>query len=313
VDVGDPVTERVVRLDDEAPAWRPRPAPSPAELLATSFAEQATKPLALGRAAARAVRDPRPAVQATRNVVRTVRDFLAKPQPAPWNVRVGAQRRWVSATVPMTSVRRVRSRHDVTINDVVLAACAGALRSFLGDHGQAQRTNGSGEPLKAMVPVSLRSDDERGDTLGNRISLILVDLPVGLDDPLERLDAVHTQTTELKGSSSTVDGAQTILELADAVPQIARPVTSFVSRQIPMNLVVTNVPGPPVPLWFRGARLQATFPYVEVIDNEGLTIAVVSYDDHLFFGITADRDVIADVADLADGIEREFRRLARAR
>ena len=107
-----------------------------------------------------------------------------------------------------------------------------------------------------------------------------------------------------------VDGAQTILELADTIPRLAPMVTRFVSRQIPMNLVVTNVPGPPIPLYLRGAPLVETYPYVEVLDNEGLTIAVVSYAGTLFFGITGDRDVMHDIADLATAIAVEFDELA---
>ncbi|MBT7430466.1 MAG: DUF1298 domain-containing protein, partial [Ilumatobacter sp.] len=227
--------------------------------------------------------------------------------PAPWNRDVGAQRRWVSARVPLETVRTIREGHDATINDVVLAACSGALRRFLSERVDAPPSLPAS--LKAMVPVSLRSDDEHGDTLGNRISLILVDLPISEPDPAVRLERVHTQTSELKGSVM-VDGAQTILELADTIPRLAPMVTRFVSRQIPMNLVVTNVPGPPIPLYLRGAPLVETYPYVEVIDNEGLTIAVVSYADTLFFGITGDRDVMHDIADLATAIAVEFDELA---
>ncbi len=298
--------------DDDHPAWEARRATSASGLLARSLVDQAMLPFSIGKAAVGALRNPQPAIDSAANVARTVRDFIVRPDPAPWNRRVGAQRRWVSATVPLDEVRRVREHREVTINDVVLAACSGALRSFLGDHEPGRpRIDADGPPLKAMVPVSIRNDDEHGDTLGNRISLILVDLPVAEPDPIKRLDAVHAQTSELKGSSM-VDGAQTILELADGIPQIARPVTSFVSRRIPMNLVVTNIPGPPVSLYLRGARLEETFPYVEVIDNEGLTIAVVSYDDHLFFGITGDRDVLADIGELAEAIEAEFTALADA-
>ncbi|MEM8748538.1 MAG: wax ester/triacylglycerol synthase family O-acyltransferase [Actinomycetota bacterium] len=291
--------------DDDVRTWYPREATPRSDLLAEALVEQAARPWAIGRRALGAVRNPRPAIDGASDVVRTVRDFLSKPEPAPWNRAVGGQRRWVSACVPLTSVREVRGHHTATINDVVLAACSGALRVFLAD----RNARPDGTPLRAMVPVSLRAEDEHGDTLGNRISLILVDLPIGESDPVARLADVHEQTTRLKGSSM-VDGAQTILDLADGIPQIARPITSFVSRQIPMNLVVTNVPGPPVPLYLRGARLEETYPYVEVIDNEGLTIAVVSYDDQLFFGITGDRDVLADVDELAGLIEKEFEVLA---
>jgi len=242
-------------------------------------------------------------------VGRTVVNFQAKPPPAPWNVPVSSHRRWVSVSVPMAGVRTVRKRRDVSINDVVLAACSGALRTFLIEHGD---TDIEHRVIKAMVPVSLRGKEQHGDTLGNLVSLIIVDLPVDEPDAVARLERIHAITSELKGSG-LIDGAQRILDIADVIPPLAGPLTRYVSRTIPMNLVITNIPGPPVPLYLCGARFERVFPYVEVIDNEGLTIAVVSYDDQLHFGITADRDVMADLGDVAEAIEQEFKTLARKR
>jgi diacylglycerol O-acyltransferase / wax synthase len=292
--------------DEPAPAWAPRPAPTPNELLNDAIREQLARPTNVARTLLGTVRNPRPAIDAVTNVGRTVASFLAKPPPAPWNVPVSAHRRWVSASVPMTGVRAVREGHDASINDVVLAACTGALRTFLLGHGD---TDIEHRVVKAMVPVSLRGKDQHGDTLGNLVSLIIVELPVDEPDPIARLERIHAMTSELKGSG-LVDGAQRILDIADFVTPLAGPLTRYVSRSIPMNLVVTNIPGPPVPLYLCGARFLRVFPYVEVIDNEGLTIAVVSYDDHLHFGITADRDVMADLADVAASIEHEFEVLA---
>jgi diacylglycerol O-acyltransferase len=293
--------------DEPAPAWSPRPAPTPNELLNEAIREQLARPARVARTLLETARDPRPAIDAAANVGRTVASFLAKPPPAPWNVPVSAHRRWVSASVPMKTIRTVRKRHEVSLNDVVLAACSGALRTFLVDHGD---TDIDQRVVKAMVPVSLRGEDQHGDTLGNLVSLIIVDLPVGEPDPVVRLERIHAVTSELKGSG-LVDGAQRILEIADSITPLSGPLTRYVSRSIPMNLVVTNIPGPPVPLYLRGARFLRVFPYVEVIDNEGLTIAVVSYDDHLHFGITVDRDVMSDIGDVAASIEREFAVLAR--
>jgi diacylglycerol O-acyltransferase / wax synthase len=293
--------------DEATSSWSPRPAPSPNELLNDAVREQLMQPGRLARGLLETARDPRPAIEAATNVGRTVANFLAKPPPAPWNVPVSAHRRWVSASVPMKKVRTVRKRHDVSINDVVLAACSGALRTFLIEHGD---TDIAHRVVKAMVPVSLRGKDQHGDTLGNLVSLIIVELPVDEPDPVARLDRIHAVTSELKGSG-LVDGAQRILDIADAIPPLAGPLTRYVSRSIPMNLVITNIPGPPVPLYLCGARIMRVFPYVEVVDNEGLTIAVVSYDDHLHFGITADRDVLADLGDIATSIEHEFAVLAR--
>ena len=295
--------------DDPAPVWRPRPAPSPNELLLASLQEQAVRPTHLAQAAFETLRNPQPMIDAATNVGRTVANFLAKPPPAPWNVPVGQHRRWVNASVPMKGVRTVRKRHGVTINDVVLAACSGALRTFLLDHGDGDIEH---RTIKAMVPVSLRGKEEHGETLGNLVSLIIVDLPVDEPDPIERLNRIHAITSELKGSG-LVDGAHRILDLADAITPLAGPLTRYVSRTIPMNLVITNIPGPPIPLYLRGAKFLRVFPYVEVIDNEGLTIAVVSYEDQLHFGITADRDVMPDLGDVAAAIEHEFALLAKRR
>jgi diacylglycerol O-acyltransferase len=303
----------LVDLDPEpadepaAPPWRPRRSPSPNRLLADSAWDQLTRPARLTRSALRAARDPRPAIDSIANVARAATNFLSKPEPAPWNVPVTPHRRWVHADIPLEVVRHVRRHHAVSINDVVLAACTGALREFLLDHHET-----ADRVLKAMVPVSLRTDDEHGNTLGNRVSLIVVDLPVNEPDPLARLRQVHDHTSELKGSG-LVDGAEAIVRLADGItPVLAAPLTRLVSRQIPMNLVITNIPGPPVPLYLNGARILRTYPYVEVIDNEGLTIAVVSYEDQLFFGITSDRDVIPDLDLVAESIEKEFHALAAA-
>jgi diacylglycerol O-acyltransferase / wax synthase len=161
------------------------------------------------------------------------------------------------------------------------------------------------------VPVSLRGDDEHGATLGNRVSLLVVELPVDEPDPLARLERIRARVEELKGSGLS-DGAEMIVELADGIPTLAGPLTRLVTRRIPMNLVITNIPGPPVPLYLRGSRILRSYPYVEVVDNQGLTIAVVSYEDQLFFGITSDRDVIPDLGMIAEHIEKELLVLADA-
>jgi len=310
----DPPTER------EPEPWTPRPAPSPNELLAASVRDQLTRPGRMAQRAVNAARDPGSAISATWNVVRAVTEFAAKPNPAPWNVPVSPHRRWTHASIPMEQVRHVRKRHGVKLNDVVLAACSGALRAFLIDHQPDRigddRGGSNTDPtidlneLTAMVPVSLRKHDQHGETLGNLVSMMLVELPVDEPDPVERLLRVQATTSELKADEGLVDGAHAVLDLADAFTPVAAPLTRFVSRSIPMNLVITNVPGPPMPLYLCGARFERIYPYVEVIDNEGLTIAVVSYDDHLFFGLTGDRDVLADLDDLAAAIESSFTELA---
>ena len=291
--------------DPEPPDWTARPAPSGRALLADGVRHQLALPMRLGRAGVGAARDPRAAVAATTDVVRTALRFSNRPPDAPWNREVTPHRRWEHADVPMDLVRRVRDRTGATVNDIVLAACTGSIRRFLIEQGHGV----DGRAIKAMVPVSKRGDDERGDTLGNLISLIIVDLPIGRPDPLGRLDLLRADTRRLKADDGLMAGAQRFVEFADVVPSLAGVLTRFVSQSIPMNLVITNVPGPPVPLYLRGARVLRTYPYVEVIDHEGLTMAVVSYDDQLFFGLTSDRDALPYLGMLASGIEHEFRAL----
>ena len=299
--------ERDPPPDDEPPHWQPRPAPSPRRLLVDSMADQLGRPMRLARSMGQVLRDPGPAITTTANALRTAANFATQPEPAPWNQAVSPHRRWVHADVPLGPARTVKNQRSATLNDVVLAACTGALRDFLVEHGDGA----DGRTLKAMVPVSLRADHEHGETMGNRVSMIVVDLPVHEPDPLRRLEMIHGITSELK-RSGLADGAQTIIELADKIPPFATPLTRFVTRRIPMNLVITNIPGPPMPLYLLGARVLRTYPYVEVIDHEGLTIAVVSYEGQLSFGITSDRDVVPDLGRIAQGIEHHFQVLADA-
>ena len=274
--------------------WSPKPPPSPTQLWASSVTEQATKPFQLWQAGMRALRSPRAAWSSTANVGRTLWTMAERPDPAPWNTAVTTHRRWRWASVDLKVAREVKSAAAVTLNDVVVSGCTLALRRFLLDHDEEVEDR----TLKAMVPVSTRQEDQHGATLGNKVSMFMVDLPVGEADIAAVLDGIHRQTDELK-QSGLIDGADAVIRIADAVTPIAAPLTRFVSRSIPMNLVVTNIPGPPLPLWFWGAPLLEVYPYVEVVDNEGLTMAVLSYNDKLFFGITSDRDVVPDLGSLA--------------
>jgi WS/DGAT/MGAT family acyltransferase len=302
VDLGMALVDLTPDVADElAAAWTPRRPPSPARLLVDSVAEQLARPVDLVRAGVDALRDPRRALGSALDVGRTLWTMSAQPGRAPWNTDVTRHRRWRPARVSLDEARRLKDRAGVTLNDVVVAACTGALRQFLLDHGEDVQ----GRTLKAMVPVSTRREDEHGETLGNRVSMFVVDLPVDEADPARQLQRVHEQTTALK-QSGLVDGAEAVIRLADGVTPLAAPLTRFVSHHIPMNLVITNIPGPPVPLWLRGARLLEVFPYVEVVDREGLTIAVLSYTDRLLFGVTSDRDVIPDLGLLAEHLEKSF-------
>jgi len=290
--------EREPAEEASGPPYRPRPAPSSDHLLVDSIVERVVRPVELVKASVGMLRAPRKVARALGDVVMAVEDLLVSTPPAPWNAPVTKHRRWVSADVALDDVRSIGQRTDATVNDVVLTLCAGALRDHLLLHGE----DVEGRTLKAMVPVSRRQRDEHGAVLGNRVSLVMADLPIGEADTAARLHQIHEQTIELK-DSARAEGVETMLRVAGEFPLLAAPLARLVSHAVPMNLVITNIPGPRVPLFVRGAEVRQAYPYVEVIDDEGLTIAVVSYANRLFFGLTADRDVMPDLHLVAEGIE----------
>jgi len=216
---------------------------------------------------------------------------------SPYNAPIGADRRYVWTRAPLDAVRAVKDRAGATVNDVVLAGVTGALRRHLLRAGH----DVDGLVLKAMVPVSTRGDDEHG-VLGNRISSVYAPLPVGIADSRERLAAVMTGMAQTKGSGQSA-GAEAVVAATDLAPP---QVMGLVARQMAsprlFNLTVTNIPGPPVPLYLLGRRLDDVFPLVPLVREHGLGIAVMSYDGALDFGLLACADTVPDLGDLADDL-----------
>jgi diacylglycerol O-acyltransferase len=193
------------------------------------------------------------------------------------------------------------------VNDVVLAVVSGALRAWL--HGRGVRTEGL--ELRAQVPVSIRAADERGK-LGNRLVAMRAPLPVYVEDPVARLHRVTEAMRDLKGSKQAV-GAEVISRFNDFAPptllaQAAR--INFSTRLF--NVVVTNVPGPQVPLYILGRELEDLFPVGFLPPNQALFIAIMSYNGGINFGLLADYDALDDVAVLGTAIERALAELVEA-
>ena len=187
----------------------------------------------------------------------------------------------------------------------MLTVVTGALRAHLFRHGR----DPEGLELKAMVPISVRADSERG-ALGNQVAAMYAPLPVGLDDVVERYRFIHGAMKGLKESGQAV-GAQAITRLADAAaPTVLSQAARLQSRQRFFNLTVTNVPGPQVPLYVLGRRLEAFYPKVPLVLNTALGIAIMSYDGHVFFGLLGDYDALADLDALATDLESAIRELA---
>ncbi len=233
---------------------------------------------------------------------------FANPAPeTPLNQPVGSHRRFEWVRGDLAQFKRIKSVLGGTVNDVVLAVVAGALREWL--HERGVRTEGL--ELRAQVPVSIRAADEHGQ-LGNKIAAVRAPIPVYVEDPVQRLEICREAMEGVKQSKQAL-GAEVISRFNDFAPptllaQAAR--INFSTRLF--NLVVTNVPGPQIPLYVLGRELEDIFPVGFLPPEQALFIAIMSYNGGINFGLLADYDAVDDVADVAAGIERAIAELAEA-
>ena len=290
--------------------WIPRPEPSSAEILGEALLERATNPTELVRGARAVVRTPRRAARAAVDALEAAgtlaRAGLAAPS-SPFNVEIGPYRRFATVRVSLAELKRIKNAAGGTVNDVVLAAVAGALGRYLRGHGFSTQEL----ELRAMVPISVRSDDEHG-ALGNRVSSYMAPLPIWCDDPLERLHVVSSTMGDLKSSKQAV-GATLMTELTDfAPPTIASQAARLQARQRFFNLVVTNVPGPQFPLYLMGRRLEAIYPMVPLARRQAVCFGIMSYDGEVHFGLIGDYDGLSDLDALAADLEASLAELAEA-
>ncbi|HTW21388.1 MAG TPA: wax ester/triacylglycerol synthase family O-acyltransferase [Mycobacteriales bacterium] len=241
---------------------------------------------------------------------------LASPSlraPAtPFNRAIGPHRRWAFRTIAFDDVRAIKNASGTTVNDVVMALCAGALRRWLQDHDALPEA-----PLVAAVPVSVRTEEQMG-TGGNRVSSVIAALATNLDEPVERLESAH----EAMRAAKEQHGALPADLLAD-VSQFAMPALAgqaarlsarlrLLERINPFNLIISNVPGPNVPLYYGGTRLVAYYPMSAIAEGQGLNITVMSYGGGLHFGLIADRDLVPDLDVMAGYLVDEVKVLIHA-
>jgi diacylglycerol O-acyltransferase len=292
--------------------WVPRPLPGPAKLLADALVERSTVPAEMVRGARAVLRTPRRALAHVKDAVvgvgaTTLAGINAPAPPSPFNVDISAHRRYTWVDADLAQFKAIKDALGGTLNDVVLAAVSLAL----GHHMRAQGYDTEGLVLKAMVPVSIRADVERG-ALGNRVAAMWAPLPVGVVDPVECLAQVRLEMDDLKHSGQAV-GAETLTNLAGfAPPTILSQAARLQARQRFFNVVVTNVPGPQFPLYLMGHRLRALYPVVPLARRQALGIAVMSYDGQLGFGLLADYDALPELETIARELERAIAALASA-
>lgn len=223
-----------------------------------------------------------------------------------FNAPLGRRRTLRTVDVALDDLRAIRDVRGGTVNDLVLTAVCAGLRALLLQRDESLPADG----VRAMVPVDVRGDGD--GSAGNRISSLFVDLPVAEPDPGERHRQIMRATAAAKGGSAPL-GADTLLAVAGALPPVVhqRLAPTLSSTRL-FNLTVTNVPGPPVPLFALGGRLRRAIPVVPLAAGHGLGVAVLSYDGTLTFGICADPDLLPDVAALEHGIEHALLELAPA-
>jgi diacylglycerol O-acyltransferase / wax synthase len=291
--------------------WIPEPQPSTVDLAAHGVEEIATTPLRLARRLVTAVEHPGPAVKQASEAAEAVGEVawaLANPAPeVPLNAEIGSHRRFSWVRGDLGELKRIKNVLGGTVNDVVLAIVAGALRRWL----QSRSVRTEGLELRALVPVSIRAEDEQGQ-LGNRIAAMRGPLPVYIDDPVRRLDAVREGMEGLKASKQAL-GAEVISRFNDFAPPTLLAQASRLNFSTRLfNLIVTNVPGPQMPLYVLGRELQDVFPVAFLPQHHALAVAIMSYNGGMDFGLLADYDAMDDVDGIAEGIEASIAELSEA-
>ena len=290
--------------------WTPRPAPNGGTLALRAVADSAGESLRAARGFAALAGSPLAgssrAAATLRRTALAVGDDLLRPAPSAYvNRTIGPKRTLVGCQVALDSVLTLKRRTQTTHNDVCLAIVTGALRELVAERGDSALT------MKAMVPVSRRLPEAEG-SLGNRISFAFVDLPVGRRMPAVRLESIHRQTMAFKRA----DRAAATEHLLSALRFAPSPVKTYAARLVGSarvyNLTVSNVPGPPTPLYMLGAELEEAYPVVPLSDDHSLSIGIFTYRDRVHFGLYADPESLPEVGSLPAALRRATTELTRA-
>jgi WS/DGAT/MGAT family acyltransferase len=313
VDIGTVIFDVTPDAEPMSPDddWAPHAEPSSVDLLRRSASELASTPVHLGSRLINAIRRPESVVDRlsdqAEGIAEVARAFADPAPEVPLNTEIGPHRRIAWARAELSDFKKVKDSFSTTVNDVVLAIVAGSVREWLIARGVPT----DDLELRAMVPVSVRAEDERGH-LGNKLATMRAPLPVYEDDPVARLEIVTAAMDGLKQSKQAL-GAETIARLNDFAPptllaQAAR--LTFSTRLF--NLLVTNVPGPQIPLYVLGRRLDEAFPMAFLAKNHALAIGVMSYDGQVNIGLLGDYDAMPDIDLIARGLNTALDELLEA-
>jgi diacylglycerol O-acyltransferase len=282
---------------DKAPPWLAAPEPTDTQLLTEALKERMTSPKEIYRGFRAALRGPRQVLSGLGATSKMVSVGVSAPNSV-FNVEIGPHRRFQMAQADLNELKRVKNAHGGTVNDVILSIVAGGIGKYLRARGH----DTEGLELRAMVPVSVRADEEHG-ALGNRISAMFAPLPVWCEDPVERLHVVTREMGDLKSSGQAV-GAEILTKLTDFAPgTIASQAARLQPAQRFFNLVVTNVPGPQFPLYVLGRKMESIFPMVPLARRQALCVGIMSYNGQVNLGLVGDYDAMADLDSFALDLE----------
>ncbi|MGE0066205.1 MAG: wax ester/triacylglycerol synthase family O-acyltransferase [Solirubrobacterales bacterium] len=285
------------------PPWLARPEPSDLQLIGDAMRERLTSPAEIVRGVRRALRGPRQVLRGVGATTKVLGAGMSAPH-TPFNVEIGPHRRFAIAQADLAELKRVKDAYGGTVNDVILSIVTGALGNYLRARGHDTEDL----EMRAMVPVSVRADEEHG-ALGNRISAMMAPLPVWSEDPVERLRIVTEQMGDLKSSGQAV-GAEILTKITDFAPTtIASQAARLQPAQRFFNLVITNVPGPQFPLYVLGRQMESIFPMVPLARRQALCVGIMSYNGQVNFGLVGDYDAMADLDSFALDLEAATREI----
>jgi WS/DGAT/MGAT family acyltransferase len=291
----------------ELEPWRPSPEPTGDQLFVDALRERITSPMEFFRLAQSSVLDPgtlpNRLVESLKALAAFVGGSFSAP-PSTLNQAIGPHRRFETVLVDLDDIKRIKNTLGGTVNDVVVSVVTGGLRRLLRARGERVDEI----ELRAMIPVSVRADSDRG-ALGNQVASMWAALPVNEPDAATRLKIVSERMRDLKDSGQAV-GAKVLTTLGEyAPPTIIAQASRLVARQRAFNLVITNVPGPQIPLYSLGREMLEVYPVLPLADNTTLGVALLSYNGKIGFGLLGDYDTAPDLAVLAEGIEKSIAEL----
>ena len=292
--------------------WNPKPIPSRGARLVDAALDRLGHWMRTASDVQAGLLDPRKPLRRAQHVLLGIEHLgplFVRPVPrTPFNRRLSGERSVSWVQMPFAEVRAIRSALGVTVNDVALTIVSGAMKRYLEAHGQSTE----GVELRVMAPVNVRPEAEKM-ALGNRISSMFPDIPVGITDPVERARAVHERMEWLKKDGQPT-GVDALFRMLDLIPPAVQRVLGAMP-QIPnavLNMICTNVPGPMIPLYVVGHRLLAQYPLVPLAWDLGLAVCITSYDHKLFISLTADANAVPDLPRLRQCFEESFKELRTA-